>query len=120
MSGIKDIGSRGLSDRVSYSMDSEVSPPHPESGRPRVFDETFSEGDGDGSRVRDSGNKHTAGTSARCDDHPAEVCGERSDGEDQGSDEQPPSEKVSMVKQSILEGEYRLVAGIFCFNGGHR
>ena len=120
MSGIKGIRSWRLSDGVSYRLDPKVSPPYPESGRPRVFDETFSEGDGDGARVRDIGNQHSAGTFARGDDHSAEVCGERCDGKAQGRDEQLPSEKVSLVKQGLLEGEYRLVAGILCFNGGHR
>ena len=46
MRGNKIIRTYSISNGVSYSLDTEISPPHPESWRKRVLNETFSEDNG--------------------------------------------------------------------------
>ncbi len=46
MHGDKVIRAHGISHRISHSLDTEISPSHPESWRKRVLDEAFSEGNG--------------------------------------------------------------------------
>ena len=46
MSGNQDIGTCGISDGVSYSLDTEISPSHPEYWREGISGQTFSEGNG--------------------------------------------------------------------------
>jgi len=44
-SGNTALRSHCISDRISYCLDSEISPPHPKSWSAGVFEKAFSEGD---------------------------------------------------------------------------
>jgi len=87
MSGTEGPGAQRLSNRISYRLDSEVSPPHPESWRPWVSAQTFSEGAQADTGMRDRHDEHTGGSYPHGDDHPTQICGERGDGNHQRDDE---------------------------------
>ena len=72
-SGDSIFRSRGLSDRVSYCMDTEISPPYPKSWSAGLFAETFSESDEESTGVRDSRLQHAGGPYPYDHDHSSEV-----------------------------------------------
>ena len=120
MNGIEGSRSQRLPNRISYRLDPEVSPPHPESWRAWVSPQTFSEGDEADAWMRDRESEYPGRSYPHADHHSAEVRGERSDGDHQRDDEQPPSEKVRMAGESLLERKYCMVTGVLCSDRGNR
>ena len=74
VSGDSVFRSWSLPDRVSYRLDTEISPPYPKSWGARVFAKTFSEGDEESAGMRDSGIQHTEGSYTYGNDNSAELC----------------------------------------------
>jgi len=104
MNRIKGPWAQRLSNRISYRLDPQVSLPHPESWRPGVSPQTFSEGDETAPGMRNHKNEYSGGSYPHADNHSGQIRSERSDGNYQRDDEQPPSEKVRMAREGLLEG----------------
>ena len=119
-SGNQDFGAWCLSDRISYHMDSKISPPYPKSWGAGVYKKTFSECDERSSGMRDIGLSHGTRSYSPGDDHPAEICCGRCGGEDQGDDGEPLEEKVFVVERRILERECGVVPRVFRIDSGRR
>ncbi len=73
VSGNSVLRSRGLSDRISYRMDTEISPSYPKSWSAGLFAKTFSESDEEPTGVRDSRLQHAGGPYPYDHDHSSEV-----------------------------------------------
>ena len=56
-------------------MDTEISPPYPESWRERIFEQTFPEGDKEFTRLRDHPAEYYGGSHTFGDGDSTEVCG---------------------------------------------
>ena len=63
-----------LPDRVSYCLDTEISPPYPKSWSARVFAKTFSEGDEEPAGMRDCGIQHAERPYSYGNDNSTKVC----------------------------------------------
>ena len=115
----------GYTSRRSYSVsygvpscvDSEVSPPYPESGVTGLSCQTFSESNAGFARLRDRSVKHPSGSHSYGDNYPAKVCGQRGGGTDKRANREHAEEKVLMAGESVLEREHCLVTGLLCIDG---
>ena len=63
-----------ISHEISYRLDSEISPPDPKSWGARVFTKTFSKGDEESARMRDSRIQHAEGLYTHGNDNSSELC----------------------------------------------
>ena len=64
----------GLQDPVSYSMDTEISAPYPESWRERLPGQAFSEDYEEYAGMQDSRIQHNEGSHTHGNDNTAKVC----------------------------------------------
>ena len=116
MRGYTFIRPWGLSHRIPYCMDTEISPPHPESWCAWLPSQTFSESPEINAWMRDCGEKYPGGSYSHDNDYSTEVCGERCNRTFEGHDSQLPEEKVWLVEEGVLERKCGLVTWIFRFD----
>ena len=111
---------RGISDTISYRVDTKISTPHPESWREGVFGQTSSESDERDARLRDRAIQYTDRSYSYGNGDSAEIRSERCDRQNKAMDGESAEEKVCLVGESVLERTDSLVARIFCFDSWDR
>jgi len=72
--GNKIFRSQCLSYGISYSLDSEISPPCPKSWSTRIFTKAFSESDGELAGLRDCRVQHAERSYSHGNDNPSQIC----------------------------------------------
>ena len=104
-----------LSNRVPYYLDTKVSSPHPESWRSGLFAQTFSENSPEHAWMWNHWAKYPGWSYPFTYGYTSEICSKWCCGSNKRDYIKPPSEKVWLVKKSVLEREYSLVPWVFCF-----
>ena len=114
--GNPSIWSWSLSNGIPRCLDSEISPPYPESWCAGLFEKTFSENTEELAGVRDNWADYGGWPYPYGDGDSTEVCGECGHWANEAIHGKSFAEKVYVVGKSVLEGAGSLVAGVFRFH----